>query len=400
MTYSPKSLTRRRLLGQAGAAAGVAALPTAARSRGAVAAPWVRRQENCTTTFMNWDAIEDTPLEAVIQEFERQTGNTVEVIPTPGSGGDYETKVRTMLAGGTVPDIMRTNDDYVRYYSVKDQILDLTPYIERDGVDQGDYFDSIWNFSTQPTGNYTGWSLGSQPRLIYYNIDMFEEAGVALPPRDWVAEGWTWDDFLETARQLTIEGERWGALVYDDTGYEQTFSVNNGEESGIYAEDGETFTLSSDKGIEAIQWVTDLTCEHGVQPEWGLVTPDDAGENLFVQGKVGMIFRTQGTLDYFRRNITDFAWDVAPVPARENQLTEGSLIVFTIPKAAENPECAWELLNFMAGPEGSKIFASMGAFIPAYRESAELIAAGEDDATRYPENIGLFSRGHAAPDHG
>lgn len=260
-------MTRRRFLGQVAATGAAATIATRAGSASAAPSPVLLQDDVGSTSFMNWDAIDDTPIETVINEYIEQTGRDVEVIPTPGLGTDYETKVRTMLAGGTAPDIMRTNDDFVRYYSVKDQIIDLTPYIERDEINPGDYFDPIWNFAKQPGGEYTAWSLGNQPRLIYYNVDMFNEAGVALPPTTWTAEGWTWDDFLAKAQELTIDGERWGALVYDDTGYEQTFAVNNGAEDGIYAADGTTFTLASQEGHEAIQWVAGLTCEHGVQPE-------------------------------------------------------------------------------------------------------------------------------------
>ncbi|MDP9364687.1 MAG: sugar ABC transporter substrate-binding protein [Chloroflexota bacterium] len=391
MTRSTPNITRRRFLAQAAAATGAAALPAAVRTGSARATARTRAQGVGTTTFMNWDPIEGTPIEAVIQAYQQQTGSAVEVIPTPGRGTEYETKVRTMLAGGTVPDIMRVNDDFVRYYSIKDQILDLTPYIERDGIDRAQYFEGMWDFAAQPDGRYTAWSIGSQPRLVFYNVDMFNQAGVPLPPKDWTAEGWTWDDFLETARKLTVEGERWGALVYDDTGYEQTFSVNNGEETGIYDPEGRTFTLANPPGVEAVQWVSDLTCVHKVQPERGLVTQPDSGNNLFTQGRVAMIFRTQSTADYFRRNASGFAWDVAPPPARADQKTEPSLIVFAITKAAKNPDAAWELLKFMGGAEGSRMFAEAGSWIPGFRESAALIKPGTEGAAVNPANIGLFA---------
>lgn len=391
MTSSTPGMTRRRFLGQVAAIGAAAPIATRAGAASAAPSPNLLQDDFGSTSFMNWDAIEDTPIEAVINEYIQQTGREVEVIPTPGRGTDYETKVRTMLAGGTAPDIMRTNDDFVRYYSVKEQIVDLTPYIERDDVNPGDYYDPIWNFAMQPNGEYTAWSLGVQPRLIFYNVNMFNEAGVPLPPTTWTDEGWTWDDFLEKAQQLTVEGERWGALVYDDTGYEQTFSVNNGAEDGIYAEDGQTFTLSSQPGYEAIQWVADLTCQHGVQPEWGLVSEPDTGNNLFVQGNIGMIFRTQGTINYFRRNAGVFEWDVAPPPARVNQMAEGSLITFTITKVGENPDAAWELLKFMGGPDGSKIFAARGAFVPAYKDSAELIQSEGEPPESYPQHMELFT---------
>ncbi len=409
-------VTRRRFLTGMAAAGGAAALaacgsnprdqttpatagggPTTAAAQTVVGAAPAR--DAGVTSFMNWDDIRDTPIEAVIKEYEQQTGRKVENVPNPGTGNEYETKVRTMLAGGTAPDIMRVNDDFVRYYSIKDQVRDLSPYLKRDNIKPDDYFAPIYNFAKQPSGQYTAWSLGNQPRLIFYNVNAFKEAGVPLPPKEWTKQGWTWNDFLETAKKLTKPGERWGALVYDDTGMEQTFAVNNGVESGIYSEDGKKFTLASPKGAEALQFLADLTCKHQVQPERGLVDQPgvpNLGNNLFVGGKVAMAARTQGTINYFRRNIPKvgepghFEFDVAPIPGNVAQKSEGSLICFAVTKPAKNPDGAWELLEFMGGPEGAKIFAARGAFIPAYKAAADLIQPGKEPPSSYPANIQLF----------
>jgi multiple sugar transport system substrate-binding protein len=386
--------TRRNILGGLALAGAASALPTAAFAGPRPATS--RRlalQDADSTSFMNWDPMEGTVTEAAILAYQEQTGNTIEIIPTPGTGTDYETKVRTMLAGGTVPDIIRTNDDFVRFYSSKQQFTDLQPLIERDGINPDDFYQPVWDFAAQPDGKYTAVSLGNQPRLIYYNVDMFNEAGIPLPPKDWSSEGWTWDDFIEIAKALTVEGERWGALVYDDTGCEQTFAVNNGLAEGIYSEDGTQFLLAEPQGVEAIQWLADLTLQHKVQPERGLVTEANSGNNLFIQQKVGMIFRTMGTRNYFRRNGADFNWDVAPPPAKVDHKTEGSLICYAIPTAAKNPDGAWELLKFLNGAEGSKIFADGGEFVPAFRGSAETITA---ESGENPANMELFA---TAMDH-
>lgn len=377
MSYGPR-VTRRTVLSALAAAPAVAPL-----SRYAL------RQDVGPTQFMNWDAsIAGTPTEAAVQAYTAETGRVVEMIPAPGTGTDYETRVRTMLAGGTVPDVIRTNDDFVRFYSAREQFTDLRPFIERDAVNPADYYEPIWNFAIQPDGAYGAVTLGNQPRLIYYNVDMFEAAGVPLPPRDWTSAGWTWDDFLATAQALTIAGERWGALIYDDTGCEQTFAVNNGLAEGIYSEDGQSFLLAEPQGVEAIQWLADLTLVHGVQPERGLVLESNTGNNLFLQGRIAMIFRTQGTMAYFRNNGITFRFDVAPPPARVDHRTEGSLICYAIPTAAVNPEGAWQLLKWLSGPGGSQVFARRGDFIPAHIASAQAIVPQEGVS---PSNLGLFA---------
>ncbi len=415
-----QGLTRRRFLGQLAVAGGALALAACGASprdqtanggapssaapsaAGAAATPGASSTAVAgSTSFMNWDDIKGTPIEMVLQAYEKQSGQKVENVPNPGSGTEYETKVRTMLAGGTAPDIMRVNDDFVRYYSVKQQVRDLTPYIKRDNINPDDYYASIYDFAKQPTGTYGAWSIGNQPRVMYYNVNMFKEAGVPLPPKDWTTQGWSWNDFLETAKKLTKGDQRWGALIYDDTGCEQSWAVNNGVPDGIFGKDGKTFTLASAKGAEAIQWLADLTLKQKVQPERGQVeqgTTPNLGNNLFIAGKVGMIFRTQGTISYFRKNVPkagdpgSFEWDVAPIPGNVAQKSEGSLICYAITKPAKNPDGAWNLLKFMGGPEGSKIFAEQGAWITSHKASNSYAKPGASPPASYPANLALFSK--------
>jgi multiple sugar transport system substrate-binding protein len=259
--------------------------------------------------------------------------------------------------------------------------------MKKSNLDTNQFIMPSFNFPEQPDGSHTAWVVGIEPRLIFYNVDMFKEAGAAPPPTEWTSENWTWDDFLNTAKQLTVKDDQWGGLIYYDTGYEQTFSVNNGDEPGIYSEDGKDFTLASPKGAEAVQWATDLTCEHGVQPPWSQLQQEFIDQQLFAQGKVAMIFGTFGIVPYLEETIKDFTWDVAPPPAKVHQMTEASVIVFASGTDSENPEGAWKLLNFLSSEEAGKILAKGRAFNPINKEAAKLIKPTDQP----PAHINLFA---------
>ena len=369
--YSRRTVTKTGVAAAAGLAASQFAVPNVIRAR-----------QGGEVSFMNWDVVSNTPLETALKAFEDETGVTVNVQPTPVE--DYETKFRTLLASGAPPDVMRINDNVVRDYAAAGQLLDLNQYIE--STDH--YIESLFSFPVTPWGTHPAWTVGTNPRAFFYNKTMFEEAGVTLPPTSWTGEGWTWDDFLETARQLTdADAQQWGALVYNDTAWEQTWAVNNGVEQGIYSDDGKEFLLASPKGIEATQWVADLTCEHGVQPPWSMLQQDQAANQLFAAGRVGMIFNTLGYTAYLRQNVKDFDWDVAPVPANVEQTQEGSLIIFCVPQDAANPDGAWQLAEFLAGPTAGEIFAGTGYFVPVWDEAGDALQPGDQP----PANIGLFA---------
>src|SRR6476620_6245835 len=94
-------MTRRRFLGQLIAAGGGLALAacgasprdqaanpsaapssapaaSAASTAGAASSPAVSSSQGGSTSFMNWDDIKGTPIEMVLQAYEKQTGKKVE----------------------------------------------------------------------------------------------------------------------------------------------------------------------------------------------------------------------------------------------------------------------------------------------------------------------------------
>ena len=96
--------------------------------------PW-RRQEG--PHLPNWEQVKGNPLEQAIQAFEKESGTKVTVQPAVTQ--EYDTKMRTLIAGGSPPDVMRINDDFVRGFSQQGALLDLKPYIEKDKLDTSQF---------------------------------------------------------------------------------------------------------------------------------------------------------------------------------------------------------------------------------------------------------------------
>lgn len=377
MTANVAAPSRRTLLGGALGLAGGSAFLGCGKAGGGSADE---------ITLLNWEQTAGTPLGRAIREFEKRSGTRVTIQPAV-TGEAYDTKMQTLLAGGDPPDVLRINDDFVRGFSDQDVLLDLTTYTRRDRLDTGQFAREAYEFPKQADGSHTAWVLGYQPRLIFYNVDMFKEAGVPLPPTTWTSDGWTWDDFADAAKKLTIPGQRYGGLIYLDTGYEQTFSVNHGSATGIFSNDGTGFTLADPREVEAMQWATNLTCKARVQPPWSQLGQDGAQNKMFAQGRLAMLFTSFGTVPYLRQTVRDFTWDIAPPPGDVEQKTESSVVVFTVAKSARNPDKAWELLKFLSSEEGGRILLEGGAFTPINLKAAEGLKPGKEA----PAHIGLVA---------
>lgn len=381
------ALDRRSFLITSGVLASTAAL--AACSSGKTAGSATAASKSITGS--GWiDPITDMVFGPIAKGFETKTGIKV-IAQAPVPFPDYNTRFRTQLAGGSPPAAMRLNDDFLREMSDKKAVLDLRPYIEKSKLNiPTDYFESLWDYSKMPTGEHTAAIAGTQTRVIFYNKTLFQKEGVPLPPTTWTDKGWKWEDFLSASKALTKGTNQYGALLYKDTAIEETFSRNNGG-AGIFSPDGLKFTLADPQGIEAMQWIADLTLKTKVQPTWGAMLPQDADLQLFVAGKLGMLMRSSSTAAYFQKNVKDFEWDIAPMPAKVHQFQNGGVVVFVIPTKAKNPDLAWEFLNYVCGPEGGKQLAAGGLCIPVNREAAKSQAQGG----QYPKHFGLFAEAAA-----
>lgn len=362
--------SRRQVLGLGLGAA--AALASGGCSKGDAPAS----SGKTTVTFLNWEQTKGMPLGNAIEEFEKRNPDiTVEVQPTP-TGDTYDTKMRTVMAGNNPPDVFRINDDFVQEFTENGTLIDLAPFVEQDNVNEADYAKEVFNFGRQADGRLTSWQLGYQSAMVFYNKDLLAEAGVPLPPTTWSADNWMWDDFLAAAQKLTKGTSQYGAIVSASTNYEQTFSHNNGSPTGIWSADGKGFTLADPKGVEAVQWVADLTCKYQVQPPWAQLLQSNSNIQMFAQGKAAMVFERIGSIPYLRENVKSFDWDIAPPPAGQaDQATEASVICFGIPKKAKNQEAAWKLLSFLAGVDGGKLMAKGGSFTPVNIQAAEALYA-------------------------
>jgi len=176
---------------------------------------------------------------------------------------DYWQRVQVQLAGGEGIDVMWMSGAYFVNLLAKEAFLDLTPYVERDDFDydlyikQDDFFvdNKIW---TMP---YTGWGY----QLLTYNMNAFDEAGLAYPTNEW-----TFDDWREAAIKLTKrEGDdvkQWGQWI--QSGAEYGWLRYMRAYGGNWINEEKTKTTTDDaRSVEGFQWIMDQVFTHKVAPD-------------------------------------------------------------------------------------------------------------------------------------
>jgi multiple sugar transport system substrate-binding protein len=201
---------------------------------------------------------------------EKHPGVTVEHQPIPQ---EYATKIQTLYAAGTPPDIYRYLQENTPIVTVveKDLHLQLDDLIARDKYDLSDFRpDSIELYRWDSKLYALPRDYGNQN--LFYNINLFEAAGITPPTADWQDKDFTFGAFLDMVKALTKKSgdrtEQWGFLVNRGWRPWATWVYNNGgsvvrkNEQGLATE----ITLTDANAVEALQFLQDLMYKEGVAP--------------------------------------------------------------------------------------------------------------------------------------
>jgi len=117
----------------------------------------------------------------------------------------------TLIASGDAPDIIGpVGFEGSNRYS--GQWLDLTSLVEKTGYDMKQFPEALVNLYKTPAG-LVGIPFAVFPGLLYYNVDLFDEAGLAYPPANfdekYTLDGkevdWNYDTMAEVAKRLTVD---------------------------------------------------------------------------------------------------------------------------------------------------------------------------------------------------
>lgn len=289
-------------------------------------------------------------------------GVEVEITPV-ATQDELMAKLTTSFAGGAPPDVFLTNFRKFGQFASQGVLQPVQPYLDRSRVlDEDDFVAAPLD-----AFRFDGENLTCQPQnvsslVVYYNEDLFEDRGVPLP-----VEGWTWDEFLETAQQLTGEGI-YGVGTTPDLIRIAPFVWSNGGELVDDPEAPTTLTIQEGRAREALDWFLDLQLVHGVAPPDVEEQSEDAAAR-FVRGRLGMYLDSRQIVPTLR-TIEDFAWDVAPLPVAPGgtPVTMLHSDAYCIAAGTGNEDVAWTFIEFAMSREGQEIVMETGRTVPSRKD--------------------------------
>lgn len=313
-----------------------------------------------TVVWSFWgDPGELPPNDAVIAAFEEAHPDiTIETQHAPW--GSYFDRIQTQMAGGTAPDVMFLNN--IPSYASRGVLLPLNDLIESSGFDISGYPEQLLRIFSYE-GEIYGFPRDNDTTVLYYNKDLFDEAGVAYPTADW-----DWDALRAAAQSLTKQDARGRTLQYGLALEKNKYPLWVYQNGGQVVDDpvnATAFTMDSPEAIAAIQFVADLINIDKSVPSFDAMQQLGSTTELFSTGRVAMVMTNAARIPTF--SDASFAWDIAPLPSGPTGIHANTLggAGYTMSVSSADNEAAWEFLQFLSGPQGQAIFAATGLAVPA-----------------------------------
>ena len=318
-------------------------------------------------TFMMWGAPEELAVwQAVVDDFH--TANPSITVKVDVSDWDsYWTKLNTLIAGGTPPDVFAMDAPLFLDWQSRGALLNLQPYIDKTpGFLDGFYPQTLTAYKT--ADGYYGLPRDFQSIVLFYNKDMFDAANLAYPTADW-----TYDDLLTAAKALTLDKDGDGKT--DQFGlWTDTWDMELFWSEAIWAYGGEiisgdhTRTLIGEGGARDAWAYIDSLYKAGVMPS--PTTAGEYGDDLFQSKMSAMTTIGHWAVPGYVQAGLNF--DVVPMPAGPSgKATSVNSAGFVVSKASKNADAAFEFIKFALGEAGQKRLAELGFAIPVLKSVAE-----------------------------
>ena len=282
---------------------------------------------------------------------------------------DYWSKLLTMIAGGTAPDIFRTSPNMVPTYVSRGIVMPLDDFIKKSSeLKLEDFFSAVlykYRFDGETVGKGPVYGFGtdwSPDKTLFFNKDMFDKAGIPYPEKSL-----SWEEFRDIAKKLTCREKgkkQFGCLV----GHIPLLVYQNG--GRVFSEDGRRCLLDSTEAIEAFKFLIDLRIEDKVMPSYTEMRETNKLQ-LFQTGKLGMFLSGRYYVPVVGGVVKDFKWGVAPGlhhKKRVNVVT--GPYGWVMSKSVKHPDAAWKLMEWLVVGDCEKELARVGYNIPVIKKIA------------------------------
>lgn len=298
--------------------------------------------------------------EGLGDEFAEQSPRVADVAIESFNLADLDTLLTTQIQAGDPPDVSWLPVESSLEYGGAGALVDLSEAIEAN--DDFDYDDLIPTLTERwvDEDSVYGIPFSTGPLVLYYNEDLYAEAGVKDPAQLIAEDNWTWETFRESSKQLhdELDVPAYQLNDFDFKNWTRLLPYMNAYGASPWNEDATGCTMDSPEMVEALSVFHGMTFQDGSMPVPGRQVD-------FWGGQVGATTAFLGASGNLAE--ADFEWGLVPTPAGPagEVVSTGQASIVAL-AAGENTDEAAELVTFLGS---KKAMEQYSGYFPPIRES-------------------------------
>lgn len=311
-------------------------------------------------TWMEWPRPNQDELNELIIASFKEKHPDIEVEYVPMTNAD---QVPVAMAAGTAPDVVAYWGDVLIAWMEQGAFLPLDTYLDEHNFEWDDFNPmQLEAFSWEGHQYILPHYLGTT--ALFYNVDMFEQAGLPFPD-----ETWDWEDRRDVARKLTLtqEGQtiRWGSMLplTSIDRWANLISANGGRH---YPEgDNSVILWDQPEAIEAMEYWRAMVYDDRTAPTIPELLNSDY-RATFASGTIGM-YETL-PIDIAHYENTSFTFRITQVPTGPvKRVPLATLDGYGVWAGTPNADAAVKFLLHLVSPEVNEMRARLQSLQPARR---------------------------------
>ncbi len=292
-------------------------------------------------TLTYWSISDDeTSLKVAAVSYEKLHPN-IQINLVHQSLLNYRTRLQTQLRAGQGPDLFRIHDSWLSMLQP-----DLAP-MPSDVLSLGEYSQSFYPIvgdSFIAGGKAYALPTEMDGLVLFYNTDILQGAGVN-PPK-------TWQDFVETARKVTVR---------DQSGQIQTAGAAMGTTTNVdywpeiinllflQQPNASLTNPASEGGAEVLQFYTGFVTDPQ-NKTWD--TNLSSSGQMFAAGKLAFYFAPVRQAQTIKATNPDLSFQIIPVPQLPGKMVDvGTFWGEAVSNRSAHPAEAWQFLKYLTSPE-------------------------------------------------
>ncbi|KUN40000.1 sugar ABC transporter substrate-binding protein [Streptomyces longwoodensis] len=328
--------------------------------------------------------IDKKVLQPELDKFQKQTGIKVKLEVVPWS--DLLNRILTATTSGQGPDVLNIGNTWSASLQATGALLpwDAANFAKIGGKDR--FVDAALGSTGAQGKDPAAVPLYSMAYALYYNKQIFADAGITKPPA-------TWSELVADGKKIQAKGKQVigaeGANVSENIHHVFVFAKQHGAD--FFTPEGKP-DFTSDAAVAGVKQYVDLMAKDKVIPKGNAEYAQNQSVSDFAKGKTAMLLWQSAAANLKSQGLSESDYGIAPVPVQSgtpgtgtqvNSMVAGiNLAVF---KNSGNLDGATKFVKFMTSDAEQKILNTAYSSIPPVK-GAQADAAFNNQANAVLKN--------------